>query len=124
MRRSKFTFTFVPVLGLSLATIPVMAHHGWSGNTIDFELSGTVSEPVSLAGPHATMQIVDSEGQTWDITLAPGNRTERAGLTEEIIPVGAEVTVAGQRNSDTSRFEIKTRRVTYNGQDYNVYPPS
>ena len=37
---------------------PVSAHHGWSEYQDDqFEISGTLETPVSLAGPHATAQI-------------------------------------------------------------------
>jgi hypothetical protein len=107
---------------LALGAIPVAAHHGWSGQgTEEFELSGTVESPVSLAGPHATMK-VKADGQIWDITLAPAARTERAGLKEGVIPVGAKVTIHGHRNRDGNRYEIKTERVTWNGRTFNVYP--
>ena len=93
------------LLILVLATLPAIAHHGWSGNTAgDIELSGTVVTGVRLAGAHGTMQIEDGDGQVWDITLAPGPRTHRAGLREDIIPVGAEVTVFGERNEDQDVF--------------------
>lgn len=109
--------------GLSLAAIQASAHHGWAGQGEEqFELSGKVHRQVSLAGPHATMQIVDDEGQVWDLTLAPPARTQRAGLTEEAIPVGAEVTISGHRNRDSNRFEVKTERVTHDGRNYDVYP--
>ena len=100
------------------------AHHGWSGNNEAIELSGTVVTPVDLSGPHATMQIRDADGQLWDITLAPAPRTARAGLDEEVLPVGAEVTLRGMRNDDQGKFEVKTRRVTHDGTNYDVYPPS
>lgn len=107
---------------LALAPIAVAAHHGWAGNSDEeFEITGTVESPVSLSGPHATMKI-RAEGQVWDLTLAPSTRTERAGLTEKVIPVGAKVTVHGHRNRDPKRFEIKTERVTWNGRTFNVYP--
>jgi hypothetical protein len=110
------------ILGLSLAALPALAHHGWAGQGSEqFELSGTVHTGVSLAGAHATMQIM-ADGQIWDITLAPAARTERAGLKEGVIPVGAAVTISGHRNSDPKRFEVKTERVTYNGHNYDVYP--
>ena len=110
------------VLALTSVAMPLFAHHGWSGNGKDqFELTGTVEAAVSLDGPHATMKI-RANGQLWDITLAPPARTERAGLKEDTIPVGAQVTVSGHRNSDVKRFEVKTERVTYNGKVYNVYP--
>jgi hypothetical protein len=110
------------ILVLSLSAIPASAHHGWSGNfDEEFELTGTVESGVSLAGPHATMK-VRADGKVWDITLAPPARTERAGLKEGIIPVGATVTIHGHRNRDAKRLEIKTERVIWNGRVFNVYP--
>jgi len=110
------------VLALCLSILPVSAHHGWGGYLDeDFQLSGTVESPVSLAGPHATMKI-RAENQVWDITLSPPARTERAGLKEGVIPVGAKVTVFGHRHRDPKRFEVKTERVNWNGRLFNVYP--
>ena len=105
-----------------VAVLPAAAHHGWGGNLQEeFELSGTVEQPVSLSGPHATMK-VRAQGQVWDITLAPPPRTQAAGLNEKAIPVGAQVKIHGHRNSDPKRFEVKTERVTWNGKTFNVYP--
>ena len=110
-------------LALALAAPQISAHHGWAGQRDNqFELSGTLHSPVSLAGPHATMQIQDENGQIWDITMAPPSRTLSAGLTEDAIPVGAQVSIRGNRNADTQRFEVKTVRVTYDGRHYDVYP--
>jgi len=110
------------LLALFLTILPASAHHGWGGyQDEDFELSGTVETPVSLAGPHATMKI-RAENQVWDITLSPPARTERAGLKEGVIPVGAKVTVFGHRHRDPKRFEVKTERVSWNGRLFNVYP--
>ena len=108
---------------LALPALPALAHHGWGGNDdVEFEMTGTLVKQVSLAGPHATMQIKDKNGQVWDITLAPPARTNRAGLKETSIPLGATVLVHGHRNSDPKRFEIKTERVTWEGKTFNVYP--
>lgn len=98
------------------------AHHGWSGNNEPMTLTGKVVTNVSLSGPHATMQVEDSEGQVWDITLAPAPRTNRAGLTEDVLPMGAEVTLEGQRNDNPNRYEIKTRKVSWNDRVFAVYP--
>ena len=107
---------------LMLSVLPVAAHHGWGGNSQEeFELTGTVEQAVSLAGPHATMK-VRAQGQVWDITLAPPARTQAAGLNEKAIPAGAQVKIHGHRNSDPKRFEVKTERVTWNGKTFNVYP--
>jgi hypothetical protein len=120
---SRLSFSMsLGILALSLLTLPASAHHGWSGNfDQEFELTGTVESPVRLAGPHATMK-VRADGKVWDITLAPPARTERAGLKEGTIPVGATVTIHGHRNRDAKRFEIKGERVTWNGRMFNVYP--
>jgi hypothetical protein len=110
------------VTALMLSALPAAAHHGWGGNGHDeFQITGTVEQVVSLAGPHATMK-VRAQGQVWDITLAPPARTQSAGLTDKTIPAGAQVTIHGHRNSDPKRFEIKTERVTWNGKTFNVYP--
>jgi hypothetical protein len=114
--------TCIGILAFSLSAVPAFAHHGWGGNSEDeFELTGTVSTGVSLAGPHATMKVL-SDGKIWDITLAPPARTAKAGLKEGVIPVGATVLIHGHRNLDPKRFEIKTERVTWNGRLFNVYP--
>jgi hypothetical protein len=105
-----------------LSSFPALAHHGWGGYlTQEFEISGTVSTPVSLAGPHATLKIT-ANGQVWDVVLAPSNRTARAGLKEGIIPLGATVTAHGHRHQDPRRLEIKTERLTWNDRTFNVYP--
>ena len=120
--RLSFCISF-GMLALLLAAFPASAHHGWGGNLdAEFELTGTVESPVSLAGPHATMKVRASDGQIWDLTLAPPARTERAGLKPGVIPTGATVTVHGHRNRDPKRFEIKTERVIWNGRTFNVYP--
>jgi len=121
--RQPFVLCFgIALVALTVSFSPVLAHHGWSGNSDkEFELSGTVESGVSLAGPHATMK-VRSNGQVWDITLAPPPRTEAAGLKEGVIPVGAQVTIQGHRNLDPKKFEIKTERVIWKGRTYNVYP--
>jgi hypothetical protein len=108
---------------VSLHATPALAHHGWNGNeAAEFEMTGTLVKQVSLAGPHASMQIKDKSGQVWEITLAPPARTDRASLKTNSIPLGATVTVHGHRNSDPKRFEIKTERVTWQGKVFNVYP--
>ena|SRR5258708_7895038 len=110
------------VLTVSLLALPASAHHGWAGNLDEeFDLTGTVEQGVSLVGPHATMKL-RADGKVWDLTLAPPARTERAGLKEGIIPVGATVTIHGHRNRDANRLEVKTERVTWNGRTFNVYP--
>jgi len=119
---SRQTLLILSAAGLVFASQQASAHHGWGGQIRErFELSGTVRSGVSLAGPHASMQIEDDQGQVWDLTLAPPSRTQRAGLSEDSIPVGAQVSIVGNRNANMDRFEVKTMRVTYNGKNFDVY---
>src|SRR6202790_5843494 len=107
---------------LMLVAGPASAHHGWGGQEEAVTtLNGTVVQGVSLAGPHATMKIKVGN-DVWDLTLAPPARTERAGLKEGLIPVGATVTIHGHRNRDANRLEVKTERIIWNGRTFNVYP--
>jgi hypothetical protein len=118
-----FSWLSATAVALTLATGPALAHHGWSGQgDKPFELTGILKTAVSLTGPHATMQITDKDGQVWDLTLASPAATERAGLKEGVIPLGATVTIRGKRSSDPKRFEVKTERVTHAGKNYDVYP--
>jgi hypothetical protein len=105
----------------ALCALPAMAHHGWAGQADSLiDVSGKVHKAVSLAGPHATMEII-SNGQVWEVTLAPPARTESAGLTATALKVGDTVTIRGNRNSDPKRFEIKTVRVSSAGKNFDVY---
>ena len=107
MRRSTLSDSAAALLFVSFAAAPALAHHGWSGQSdTQIEVSGKVLKPVSLAGPHATMQI-NADGQVWDVTLAPPARTESAGLTPKALAVGmpsrSAATEATIRNASRSR---------------------
>ena len=117
-----------PIAALALlaavvvSPLPAFAHHGWGGyQDQQFEITGTLETAVSLAGPHATAKM-RVDGKVWDVVLAPSARTERAGLKEGVIPVGAQVTASGHRHRDANKLEIKTERLTWNGKVFAVYP--
>ena len=108
---------------IMMTALPAFAHHGWGGNEDkSSDLTGTVTTGVSLAGPHGTMKIKDAQGNIWDITMAPPNRTQQAGVTEKLMPVGSTVTVHGHRNKNPKTYEMKVTRFTYNGKVFDVYP--
>ena len=101
----------------------VSAHHGWGGQErAQMDISGTVLTAAQINGPHGSMQVEDQNGQVWDITLASGSRARRADLVDNVFPVGAEVTVRGNRNSDMNRYELKSVRVTMDGKNFDLYP--
>ena len=107
----------------TLSALPALAHHGWGGNEDKLtDVTGTVTNAVSLSGPHGTMKIKDAQGHVWDVTMAPPARTQESGVTEKLIPVGATVMVHGHRNKSQNTYEIKVTKLTYNGKLYDVYP--
>jgi hypothetical protein len=113
-------FRAIPV-ALLIAT-PAFAHHGWSGQEEKVtSLTGTVVQGVSLAGPHASMKIKVGN-EVWDITFAPPARTAGAGLKEGLIPIGAPVTVRGNRSTEPGRHEMKTIYIKHGQAEYHVYP--
>ena len=120
----RLSTTFSLGIGIALmSAVSAAAHHGWGGNVDEVSaMTGVVTEGVKLAGPHGTMKIRTADGKVWDITLAPPYRTASAGLKQDTIPVGAMVTVHGNRNRDPNRYEMKTIQVEYAGRHYNVYP--
>ena len=120
MPRTILTAVFAGAL--LAASAPVMAHHGWSAQEEQFsDLTGTVTRGVSLAGPHGTIQIRVAN-VVWEVTLAPPARTSAAGLKPGVIPVGATVTVRGNKSTQNGRNEMKAVLVTHGSQRYAVYP--
>jgi hypothetical protein len=120
--RRRFLVGGALLVGVLLSPLPAGAHHGWGGYAEKTsEISGTVESPVSMAGPHASMK-VRVEGQVWDVVLAPPPRAQQAGLKDGMIPVGAKVTVHGNRHLDPKKFEIKTSQLTWDGRVFKVYP--
>lgn len=104
------------------STLPAAAHHGWGWYGAEpFELTGTV-EDMNMGGPHGTLK-VRAEGALWDVVLAPPGRNVRAGLTNDIVEVGMEVTARGHRwKDDDSRLEMKTERLVVGDVTFNLYP--
>jgi len=110
------------VLLLALSTaLPAWAHHGWrwaeDGN---FELTGII-KAAQLGNPHGILT-VDAEGEEWTVEVGQPWRNERAGLTDDMLSVGREVTISGARSADAADKRVKAERVIIDGQTYNLYP--
>ncbi|MCV0394282.1 MAG: hypothetical protein K5872_13800 [Rhizobiaceae bacterium] len=101
--------------------VPALAHHGWSWTEDGFfELEGIV-EAVYIGNPHATLD-VDVDGEIWRVELAPPSRTRNAGVTEDTVKVGDEVTAIGNRSRDETEPRMKAVRIIVGSQTYDVYP--
>src|SRR3546814_10163809 len=91
-----------------------LAHHGWrwteEGN---FELTGIV-KAAQLGNPHGLLT-VEAEGEVWTVEVGQPWRNERAGLTDDLLAVGREITVSGARSADPADKRVKAERVIIDG---------
>jgi hypothetical protein len=91
-----------------------IAHHGWSGYETDArKVSGTI-EQMSYSNPHGSIKLKAAD-KTWTVILAPVNRMENRGLTEEMLKVGTNVSVEGYQHK-TDTVEMRAERITVNGK--------
>src|SRR3546814_14498277 len=98
-----------------------LAHHGWrwteEGN---FELTGIV-KAAQLGNPHGLLT-VEAEGEVWTVEVGQPWRNERAGLTDDLLADGRELTVSGPRSADPADQRVKAERVNLDGGAANLYP--
>lgn len=108
------------LLAAALA-LPVAAHHGWRWTDGGrFELTGIVTE-ARLGNPHGILT-VDAEGEVWTVEVGQPWRNERAGLTDDMLAPGVELTVIGERSADPDDLTVKAEAVIIDGQTYALYP--
>jgi hypothetical protein len=115
MRLSRFAFA-AGALAAAVA-LPAYAHHGWAGqdNAKVTVLEGPIKE-VRYRNPHGEIDLVTADKQLWHVTLAPIARMSSRGLTEDQLKVGQTVRIAGHRNLDTGRFEVKANSIAISGK--------
>ena len=97
------------------------AHHGWrwaeDGN---FELTGVITE-AQLGNPHGLLTL-EAEGEVWTVEVGQPWRNERAGLTDDMLVPGVELTASGARHADQAEKVLKAERVIIDGTTYDLYP--
>lgn len=104
-------------LALTLSTsLPVAAHHGWSGydSASLLTLQGSV-QSVSFEQPHGLLML-QADGKLWRIVLAPPSRLQRRGLPAGSIEPGDTVSVEGYPHR-TDAEEFRAERIRVNGGD-------
>lgn len=112
---------FGAVSAARLLTRPAAAHHGWGWATDEeFELTGTI-EAVRLGNPHGELTL-DVDGEKWTVEIGQPWRNERAGLTEDLLAEGTEVTVHGHRSAQEGERVVKAESVMIGGKRYVLYP--
>ena len=113
------------VLGLAatagLAPGLARAHHGWAwAEDEEFTLTGLI-RGVRLGNPHGELDVEATDG-LWTAEIGQPYRNERAGLTEDLLAPGTEVTLEGHRSRDPDQRLMKAERVIIAGKLYDLYP--
>jgi hypothetical protein len=108
------------VLPLLLATA-VQAHHGWAWTAGGkFQLSGRVTQ-AELGNPHGVLKL-DVDGVAWTVEVGQPWRNERAGLKDEMLAPGTELTIVGLRAAAQAERRVKAERVLIGGKVHDLYP--
>ena len=103
------------------AAAPALAHHGWSWTTGgNIELTGVIAS-AKLGNPHGVLT-VDADGEMWTVEVGQPWRNERAGLTNDDLAPGVEITVIGEPSANMEDRRVKAERLRIAGTLYELYP--
>ena len=109
------------ILTAALPALPAAAHHGWRWTADgEFELTGRITA-ARLGNPHGLLTI-DADGEVWTAEVGQPWRNERAGLTDEMLAPGTEITLRGHRAEDPANLTMKAERILLGGMLYDLYP--
>lgn len=104
----------------ALAALPAQAHHGWRWTAEgEFELTGTIAT-ARLGNPHGVLT-VEANGESWVVEVGQPWRNARAGLADEMLVPGVEITAIGRRSADPDERLMKAERVVIAGVRYDLY---
>ncbi len=110
-------------LALTLALLPsaLLAHHGWRwASDAEFSLSGVIVE-ARLGNPHGVLTVDAADGR-WRIEVGQPWRNAEAGLSDDMLAPGAEITAEGHRSADPEERLMKAERILIGGELHNLYP--
>lgn len=109
------------LLAAVLAAAPAEGHHGWGWAEDELtELTGQVAG-VRLGNPHGEVDL-RVDGETWTVEVGQPWRNDRAGLTEDMLEQGVEMTALGNASPREGAHVLKAVRVTIDGRHYELYP--
>ena len=97
------------------ASLPLVAHHGWSeyDSSQPLTLTGTIKD-AGYEHPHGHILLV-TPGKTWTAVLAPPSRMESRGLSAAALKPGVTATVVGYANR-SKPDEMRAERITIDGK--------
>ena len=97
------------------------AHHGWSwAEDEEFSLDGVI-RAARLGNPHGELEVEAADGM-WIAEIGQPWRNQQAGLTDDMLAPGVELTLEGHRSRNPDEKVMKAERVIIAGVLYNLYP--
>lgn len=105
----------------TLAPAAGRAHHGWAwAEDEEFTLVGVIRS-ARLGNPHGELEVEAADG-LWTAEIGQPWRNERAGLTEDKLAPGTDVTLEGHRSREPDEKVMKAERVIIAGVLHDLYP--
>ena len=121
MMSKRLNFVTLAALAGLMGPAPTLAHHGWQwAESQNSELKGKIKS-VKLGNPHGVL-VIEVEGAEWTVEVGQPWRNARAGLKDEMLQTGVEVTIEGHKSANAGERRMKAERVTLDGQRYDLYP--
>jgi Family of unknown function (DUF6152) len=105
------------------ALLPAIAraHHGWTwAEDEEFSLTGVIRR-AELGNPHGLLDVEAADG-VWVAEVGQPWRNARAGLTDEMLAPGVELTLEGHRSREPDEKRMKAERIIIAGELYDLYP--
>ena len=109
------------LVAASLVPLAARAHHGWAwAEDEEFVLTGVI-RGARLGNPHGELDVEAADGM-WVAEIGQPWRNDQAGLTDDMLVAGTEVTLEGHRSRDPEEKVMKAERVIIAGRIYDLYP--
>ena len=109
------------LVAAGLVPLAARAHHGWAwAEDEEFVLTGVI-RGARLGNPHGELDVEAADGM-WVAEIGQPWRNARAGLTDDLLAPGVEVTLEGHRSRDQEEKLMKAERVIIAGRLHDLYP--
>lgn len=116
MKRHSLNIVAIMAVSLTLIELSVVstsAHHGWRSYDAPLDMQAKIIK-TNWGNPHDRLTVIDGQGETWDILLAPATRNRRYGFGEDTVAAGQNIRLVGERHPE--RNEAKIHQIWSDGE--------
>ena len=116
LMKNNFLYASLLAAGLSLMSVPIVAHHGDAGRYDEspFVITGTIAE-IKLTNPHSILAFdaTDASGKVvrWQAEMTGGQQIVRMyGWTKDSPKIGDKITLTGRKVKNGSPYMSLAKR--------------